>query len=206
MGHISEDRRLWRRWTLFCAIGEFVGMAAAFSLPSLAALGIMVLAGAAEGLAVGVCQWWALRERFPRITISGWVRVSVIAAAVGWLLGMLPSLFAGHSSTMEASFTAPPPMVQYLAAAVLGAILGSGFGAMQWTVLRHHTLQAKQWIVANALGWAIAMIVIFAGANSAPKETPVAELLLLGGFTGIIAGLCLGAITGTFLVRMKPSD
>lgn len=166
---------------------------------------IAMAGGAVEGLAVGGVQWWLLGPWLTRLTASAWVGVTVAAAVVGWMLGMLPSvlvsLVGAHGSASET--TGPPLWVMPLIGIGSGLVLGGLFGLAQYAVLRHHVRNARVWVGANAVGWAAAMAVMFTGAGIPSGPWPWTQLLPLAATTGVLAGLAIGAVTGAVLPRLE---
>ena len=203
-----------------CGLAETVGMAAAVGaagmtvavvgephdvLSATTTIGLAVLGGVVEGLAVGLVQYRLLRAWLPRLEARRWVGVTVLAAALGWLLGMLPSTLAqwasaGSAGSGSAATTSGPPLwLMPLAGLALGAMMGVGFGAAQAWALRGQVAHPGRWVLANGLGWSLALAVIMTGAAipSGPWSWP--RLLSLGLVTGGTAGLAVGGVTGLFL-------
>ena len=206
--------QLWWGWTLSCGIGEFLGMAVAAGLAALSALLFgepetlatriaclltMVLAGVLEGTSIGFFQWRVLNRVFPRLSLRAWLTPTIIVAAVGWFIGMLPPTLLGNAEGGEA-IPEPSPLIIMIFAALFGAVAGVVFGFAQWLVLRRQTQRGTLWIWVNAIGWALAMSVIYFGASLPTAEWPIAAVVVDGAVTGIAAGLAIGSVTGTGLV------
>jgi CBS domain-containing protein len=215
-------RRLWSAWTTACALGEAIGigLAAATAILIGLAMGepvtatqravvlvLMVVAGALEGLALGLFQWSVLGEAFPKMSARSWALATAAVAALGWLLGMLPS-------TLSAPSVVPvePPnrdvrvVFALFLAPVFGLVAGSIVGAAQWLVLRRHAHRAGSWISANALGWAVAFPWIYVAGTMPAEDTPVSFTFVLAVVAGALGGLSLGAVTGAFLLRLTPIE
>jgi hypothetical protein len=97
---------------------------------------------------------------------------------------------------------AEPPLPLVLAgAALFGALAGAGFGAAQWTALRHHTPDARRWIGANALGWAIGLPWSYLAGASIDGSSP-AQALAIAALAGAAMGLSVAVVTGVALVRL----
>lgn len=212
----------WRRWTLACGAGETIGMAAAAGTAGLLLAvvgephdwpsGLVVwvgsiAGGAVEGLAIGLLQFWVLHPWLPRLRRRRWVGVTVVVALAGWALGMAaPSLLTwrlnsaeGPAGTDAAAAGGPPLWLMPLAGAALGLAFGAVFGAAQASVLRGQVARPRRWVTANSLGWSAALAVMMTGASLPSGPWPLPQLLLLGGATGVLAGLAIGAVTGLFL-------
>lgn len=90
-------------------------------------------------------------------------------------------------------------MVQYGLALLLGAVTGPVLGLGQWLVLRRHVARPGRWIVANAIAWALGMVVVFWGMDQVPWTrgglvVGLAIYLVCG-----VAGVVVGATHGWFL-------
>jgi hypothetical protein len=182
----------------FTVVGEPTDVGAAALV-----LGLATLGGAIEGLAIGWFQWSVLHPWLPRLSRRRWVGVTLAVAVAGWFLGMLPStvvsMSTGPSSTGAPSSTGPPPWVMPVLGVASGLVAGAIFGAAQAWALRGHVLRPRLWVLANSLGWAAAMAVIFTGSSLPAAGWPLAALLALGAVTGVLAGLAIGGVTGLFL-------
>ena len=207
---------LWRDWTLSCAAGELIGIGVAAGVATLLLLTIgepetgaerwgvlvaMVGAGAIEGTAIGFFQWRVLRRPFPGISARAWVGTTVAVAVIGWFLGMLPSTLAAPNVAAQDPFD-PPLWMTALLATFTGLGAGLVFGLAQWGVLRRHARNASSWIVANALGWGLALAWIYAAAALPAEGASLGTVIAIGSAGGILAGLSVGAVTGGFLLQI----
>jgi hypothetical protein len=127
---------------------------------------------------------------------------TALGAAIAWLLGGATSLvFASEPSS---SVTIEPSIIQItLLAALMGVVLGALFGFFQWIEFRKHTPDAGKWVLANLLGWAAGLSIIFIGASLLSSEAGLAVMITTGAVSGLLAGLSVGAITGIFLIKLK---
>lgn len=219
-GQSPLPHRLWQRWTAACGVGEFLGIAAAAATaighryllgePSstegrLLNLFFMALAGLLEGSILAYFQYRLIQKIFPQVAWKQWLAYTVAATIVGWMLGILPSLFVtggAEEVTVQASGTP----AYYSMAALIGLLLGALFGYFQWLPLKGLRQNALLWVPANALGWAAGMVFIFLGA-SLPDETTAWPLVLLyGALGGALGSLSVGAVTGWFLLKIAGSE
>lgn len=206
-----QNHTLFRQWVVNCSVGELLGIGVAGSVALLLnmvmgepvlpgqkmfVLFVMVLAGAAEGSSVSWFQWRVLRRWYPRMQYFGWWRVTTAAAVIGWLLGMIPSLFfpAGEGAGEPSSW-----LVLFLVTAGGGAVAGTMFGGFQYRELRKHTRRAGWWVLANTAAWSLAMCIIFLGATWPSAATPAGWIVVSALLSGLLAGACLGVVTGWFL-------
>jgi uncharacterized membrane protein YGL010W len=216
---IDNKNLFWLRWTINCALGELLGIGAAglialmvFKLlgephttaSKLLVLACMMCAGLIEGAVLGYMQWRILRHKLPELPRSNWMQYTMLIAVLGWMLGMLPSLFFMDNAPAESSSAAPAlPGSLFAALSVgMGLLLGALFGLFQWFELKYYVHHSKQWILANALGWGAGIGWIYFFAGLPEEHTPLLETLFYGACGGILAGLSVGAITGAFLVRL----
>jgi hypothetical protein len=174
------------------------GVAAVLS----AALAAVVLGIILEGVLVGAAQARVLCAALPRLSPARWISATMIGAGLAWLLGMIPStvaaLTAPAASSGGASTGEPAAAVQYGLAALLGGVTGPVLGLAQWQVLRRHVARAGRWIGANALAWALGMVVIFGGMDQVPWGrgglAVVLGVYLVCGAAGLVVGTVHGWI------------
>ena len=211
----SRCARLWPSWTLFCAVGEILGMVVAPGCTVFAnrlvgepdsmfervtVMTVMVGAGAIDGFSSGTFQWRVLYSVFPKLTKTSWLKATVTMAVLGWFFGMLPStLTTGATTELVQSPNLPSGVVAFWAA-VLSVVLGAAFGGSQWVVLRRHAHNAWTWIVANAMSWSIAMVILFLAAAWLTEATAAGIVVLIGALASLLAELSVGAVTGWFLL------
>jgi hypothetical protein len=216
-----QDTHFWQRWVAANALGELVGLGAVAAIGLLArplimeseGMGehlifafIMVLAGGIEGVAVGYAQWRALRHELPTVHRREWVGATVVGALIAWGLGMMPSVLMGGTGPDGTPPATIEPEVRLMLATAMGAALGAVLAFPQIRVLRSHLERSWLWAVANAVAWAVAMPIIFAGIGAVSRSAAATgfgtldALFLLAMIT--LAGLACGAINGAFLVRM----
>ena len=211
----TTNLKYWWKWTINCGIGELIGITAAAMIAvtvnqflgkpetagdKLLGLIIMLFAGLIEGFILGTLQWKVLKIKFNKIPYSKWVGFTILVAMIGWLIGTIASLFLIEIEQIPDEALVEPTITQtILYATGLGLLLGAMFGYFQWLVFRQYALKTFKWIWANALGWAMAMAVIFYFAALPQPSTPTSTVLLYGGIGGVLAGLAVGGITGIFL-------
>jgi hypothetical protein len=106
----------------------------------------LLAAGAVEGLLLGWGQAVVLRRVLPGFPQRRWIVVTAAAAVLAYLIGLLPSTFAGI-------WSAWPPAVLIPVGVLLGTVLLNSIGVAQWTVLRGLAGDAGRWIVYSALAW-----------------------------------------------------
>jgi uncharacterized integral membrane protein len=212
----------WLKWTIFCALGELLGIGIAGGiafvvnttigepetfLTKLLVLLVMLLAGCIEGFLLGTFQWHVLQERFRKIPKREWVFYTVLVAVIGWFLGMLPSLFiiSGNTNSVQDTTTIDfeHPLLLALLSVASGLVLGAVFGLFQWFVLKKYVHKAYKWITANALGWGLGLGWIYLFASFPNENTSLIFNILTGISGGLLAGLSVGAVTGAFLLRLE---
>jgi MFS family permease len=170
---------------------------AAVDLPDAAALLVVVGGGLVEGVALGWLQARALAGILGRRRSRRWFAATVLVAGVGWAAASAPATL-----TEPGEGTSPPTLVVLVAAAGLGAVMGSALGAAQAWALRGAVRHPARWIGANVAGWSLAMPVIFLGAMTAGATWPAWVVVGLGTATGLVAGAVLGVTTAPFLARL----
>jgi hypothetical protein len=201
------DWSLWRRWTLFTALGELLGFAAPAVVMAAGTVGrwsdtaqtvAAMLAGAVEGAVLGLVQWLALRHALPSLSRRAWVLATALGAMVAYLLAML-------------AVGLGPIVQQQVALLATGAVVvGVGFlvsiGVPQWLVLRHQIRHAGWWVPVNAIAWPLGVVVPFIALALVPNAAPFWVWAVTGIVSGVFMGLVVGAITGLGLVWLLHSE
>lgn len=211
----------WWRWVVYCTLGELLGISlvAAIAVAHLEWLGepqnlvgkwlqllIMLGAGTLEGLLLGWFQARMLQRRYPGFELRAWWRMTALAAAIAWLLGMVYPVFFVPLDAPAVVSTEPDLLLSLLLYVGAGAALGTLVGAMQARVLRQWAYDTPRWIVGNAFGWAIGLGWMYLGASLPSLDTPVWLIVALGAAGGILAGLSLGIVTGLVMGYIVPKS
>jgi hypothetical protein len=124
----------------------------------------------------------------------GWLVVTVLVAGIGWAAGSAPA------TVRDAPGGAAPALsLVVLGAAALGLVMGAVLGLAQGAVLRGRVRHPWRWVTASALGWSLAMAVIFVGATTAGPSWSWPALVAYGAVTGALDGAAMGAVTGVWL-------
>lgn len=197
-------------WLAACAIAELGGIALAAIwwvaidrlspepvgvLPVALTLLAKAASGIVEGLVLGLTQGRLLRDRLPALPLGRFVAMTMAVAVLGWAIGSaVPMLMAPDAASIEPP---PEPTLATLAGftAVSGLAAGLLFGGAQWIALRRAALGAGRWIVANALGWALALPTIYIAASYGDPDTAMLNALLHGLAGGVVAGALIGGAT-----------
>lgn len=218
------DFNLWLRWLLANAGAELIGLGGsaavlvAFNSLSqnaqaivdvlLMALVAVVLGAFFEGAIVGLVQWYVLRSALPYLERSTWVSMTAAGAGIAWLFGIIPSTLVAVSQLLAPPAAATPPPAEpgqstiFLAAALMGLVLGAALGYPQYLALARHVHGAGWWIPINAAAWAPAMVIVFAGIDLLPAGgISLASIAIIAGTT-LLAGAVAGAIHGAALVQL----
>jgi hypothetical protein len=88
----------------------------------------------------------------------------------------------------------------------MGVVGGVVLSFAQWLVLRKAVNGASIWIPANMLAWLVGMPVIFWGIDNIQKLSNLSAIILSMAVVLLMTGLVVGAINGTFLVRIVRAD
>jgi hypothetical protein len=155
---------------------------------------LLVAAGAVEGALLGTGQALVLRSALPAISVTRWVLATAGAAAVAYLLALLPSTTA----TVTAAWPAP---VLVVSAVALGLLVLLTIGLAQWWELRRHVDPAAAWIGVTALAWLLGLGIFLAVAMPLwhpGQSVPVA--VLVGLAAGALMALVMATVTGVGLV------
>ena len=214
---------LYGRWVLANALSEGLGLGLTLFLGGLAAqwlqarpgpvtifggaMGAVVLGVALEGVLVGRAQAWALRARFRSLSVKDWTFATAMGAGIAWLLGVVPSTaFAllGDEQGAGVAPSEPPVLLQYGLAMLMGLVLGPILGAAQARVLKRHVRGVRRWLWANALAWALGMLVMFVGMDQVPWQG--GRFVIVASVFGAccLAGAVVCAVHGWVLVSLQP--
>ena len=201
--NLLRGRALARAWFWTVTAAEFMGFAVPACVGALTTdahpavvLPSLVAAGAVEGTMLGLGQAAVLGRALPGLRRRRWVAATACAAAIAYLIGLLPSTFA-------AVWSGWPPAVLVVVALVLGAALLASIGTAQWLILRHLVDRAGRWIVATAIAWTAGLAVFlgFVMPLWQPGE-PMALVVAIGVAGGLLMAAVTSAITGHALRRM----
>lgn len=168
------------------AVGSDIGNAMARPIPERLQDVRNLIGWFGNGACVGAAQWILLRRAVA--TARWWV----VASAVGWAVGIL--LFVPGLARLNGLLA----FVLVLATAVDvenfpfelfdnpfgGAVAGASIGVLQWLLLRREVVAAGWWVLASALGWAVAYLAPWAGPNALRGATTLG--LVTGSLTGIV--------------------
>jgi deazaflavin-dependent oxidoreductase (nitroreductase family) len=201
-------------WVVACVVAETIGMTAAAgaaraasnlaedAVPHTALVGFAVIlaGGLVEGTALGLFQSKALSRWLAGRGRACWLLVTLVLAGVGWAAGSAPQTL--HPDPVGAG-SEPPLLLIMAGASGIGLVMGALLGAAQGAVLRRRVRHPWRWVSANALGWSVAMPVIFAGAGTPSATWPTAVVIATGAATGAMAGAVLGLVTGWFLPTLQ---
>jgi hypothetical protein len=217
----------YRRWVVANAWSEGLGLGTTFVLGGLlaplfaglasatgivaAAVTAIVMGVALEGVLVGVAQDRVLRRALVGLPRFAWISATAIGAGIAWTLGLVPSTLIGLLAGTSAQPSGEPGAVlKYSLAAAMGAVTGPVLGAAQWRVLRLHVRDAQRWLWANAVAWAVGMLLVFAGMDLVPWAAPRVAIWATIYLVCTVAGLAVGAIHGRVLRAMlrtsKPAE
>jgi hypothetical protein len=207
------------RWAGACTAAEAIGMTAAAGAALLAngmgaatsdrwlALGVVVLGGLVEGIALGSLQALALRPVLG-VRSRRWALVTVLVAGLGWALASAPGTLADPGSG-TGSDNGPPWLLAVVGGALLGTVMGALLGAGQAATMGPGIRHRWRWVGISALAWTPAMAVIFVGATVPGDAWPAAAVLVVAPVTGAAAGFVLGRASGWLLPSLtgaKPHD
>lgn len=194
---------LRRHWTVAFVIGELVGFVPpAVTGATLGALGAsdmllvlgLTLAGALEGVALGVAQARVLARHAPAVNGRRWVAATAVAAAFAWFVGM------GGGALMGSDVVPPALLVVFLVPAWCAALLGMGF--TQWLVLRGVVPSSTSWIWVTAGAWLLGVMLPVVALSAAPNGWPAWARAVLGVVAAVAMGATVGFLTGRRLQRL----
>lgn len=184
-------RTFLRRWVFAVTAGEAIGFIipaavggslALAEAPSFVVYPVTILAGACEGILLGLGQSIGFGSSVPRLA---WV--TAVGAALAWSLGMLPSTIVGFDLGS------------------LSTVLWVGMGAvlllvsiptLQWLVLRRAVPGSFRWIPINAGAWAAGILWTVAPTPFIDENTAPPVLLESYVLAGILMAATVATLTG----------
>ncbi|XGV97910.1 MAG: hypothetical protein ACAF41_03045 [Leptolyngbya sp. BL-A-14] len=209
--NLKKSWTLWEWWVGVMAIAELIGLGIVFiagaiinALGTESAVAVFHITGLLEGLVLGMAQWLVLHRYVKHI--KAWVVVTAIAVMIAWLIGLQISALMVFPMILNTTLTAAMKAQTLLKGVfLLGAWVGAVLGFAQWLVLRAHIHRAALWIAANALAWALGLVVAFMMVSMIHTSPFSLATAFAGAATGLITGAVIGAITGVALLwLLKP--
>lgn len=208
----------YRRWIALCAVAEILGITAAALwygavnltlgepenlLLRAGVWGLMTLAAVPEGLILGGLQTIGVRWFVPGVRRRRWISATIAVGLLGWGIGtFIPMFVMTEAPLADPQAVAPGLGPTLLFAAAFGAPVGLVFGAAQSLALPNGRML---WTLANGIAWAVALPMIYGGAQLASDVTGWAPRLAFWALGGLGAGTTIGAITGLALLRLRSS-
>jgi hypothetical protein len=194
----SPAQGAWLRWTAIVAIGEIL----AFSIPltlgvvasevwdlgGFALWGVVVAAGAGEGLVLGIAQAIALKSFFPRVNSLLWVAATVVGATAAWAFAWLTPTYHGRGE--------PAGIIAGI------AIVGGVVGLIALTVPQAEVLAfaktrlAYMWIPFAAFAWAVALPAVLLGGLFVDESSSAVEIVSAFAVGAAAMAIIMAAITG----------
>lgn len=203
----------YARWIALCAMAEFLGIGAAAlwygganvllgePQPIAARVGawiVMTLAAVPEGLILGGLQAIGLRWFFRSVPVRRWIVATTAVGLIGWAIGTFIPLFvvAEHSPQ-----TGPEPGLATTAsfAALFGLAIGTVLGLAQALVLPAGPRGKLALIIANSIGWAVALPMIYVAVQIGADFSALPLRLLAWVIGGLAGGIAIGFATASAL-------
>lgn len=220
---LEKKRLIWSRWVFANGAGVLVGTLAATALIPIIGLLIMpfgapdnqplniffILALAASvfmGTALGLSQWFVLREIEPKIDAWSWTCATAIGTLLIVTLILYPEMRTAGASMDAFKTTAELSSPQIVATALfLGALFGTIVGTAQWIVLRKYVAFAAWWIINSALAGAIGLPLMLVALALAEARTSYWSFWLVGTLSAAALGAAYGGVTGLTFISRKQS-
>lgn len=216
---MTSSTSLFTRWVLLCATAEFLGIAAAavwyggihatigepepIPFRFLAWL-LMSLAAVPEGLILGGIQSVGVKLFILEVSARRWIVATVLVGFAGWGIGtFIPMFVITEAAAVSVSGSSSEIEGAVLFAAAFGVAIGTVFGAAQSWALPRGRSRRLSWTIANAVGWAFALPMIYAAAHIASEYPGWGTRIAIWASGGLGAGLLIGIATGIALLRMR---
>lgn len=204
-----SDFKLWEQWVLATAVSGVLGFGIVAiasvlvqQLSTVSIVGILHIVGLLQGTVLGIAQWFVLRHRIQHP--GRWIGVTIAGALVAWMTGVKAGILLAIISSL--GIDATRYLLLLRGVVIIGAWVGSVVGLAQWFILRTRLRRAAWWIPANALAWAIGILVSFLGVGMiAPAQEWSLRRVLTEAATGMLSGAVIGALTGIVLIWLLKS-
>jgi hypothetical protein len=173
------------RWVLATTVGWVVGFAICEAVvkPFVYTLTHFPSDGAVIGISIGIGQWLVLNRRINRT--RWWILASIVGFGVGKDVGDMVA-------------QAVPGAIGW---ALEGVAIGASLGLAQWLVLRRHVPEARWWIVASAIAWAVGWAII-SSVDTEAAGASIAVAYVIGAIGAAVAGLVTAAALVWLLRRL----
>jgi hypothetical protein len=195
---VARDRFL-RRWIVSVTLAEAAGFAvpamvggilSLLAAPSGVVYPAMLVAGACEGVLLGLGQSIGFGPAIPR---APWILATALGAAAAWSIGMLPSSLGGID------FASPWVIVLTV---MLGSALLVSIPTLQWVVLRRRGVRSAFWIPVNAGAWAAGVLWTLAPSPFIDEATPAPALFGVYLLAGVLMAATVAVLTGPAAKRI----
>jgi len=217
----ASSTRPFLRWVMLCAAAELLGIAAAAAWYGVAniALGepeaiplrvvawfVMALAAVPEGLILGGLQTIGLRMFVPDVSARRWIGATILVGFLGWGIGTFIPMFVVTEAPAGGSDPRAELRGAVLFAAVFGLLIGAVFGVAQAWGLPRGGGRRLAWVIANAVGWALALPMIYGAAQIATGFSGWGARIAVWAAGGAAAGIVIGMVTGVALLWMTQAN
>jgi len=196
--------KLFFLWALATTLGELIGFAIPSVLGVIAVIfapkllfAMMILAGVGEGAVLGFAQSLVLKRYLKNISQPQWIFATAAAAALAWIIGMLPSTLIDNNVILS-------PTIIITGGILLAILFLLSMGFAQWLVLRKQVKKAGWWILANAIAWPLGVATSIGILALVPDQSSTIVWITVGILSGVMMGAVVGVITGIALVRLTP--
>lgn len=204
------------RWIGLCALAELLGIGAASIwygsinwlygepgpfLPRVLVWLLMSLAAVPEGIILGGLQARGIRWFLPEVSTKRLILATVAIGLLGWGVGTFIPMFLMVGDTAQ-----PSAGTDLWATAGFAATFGLGvglvFGLAQSWALPTAIGGKALWSLANMVGWAFGLPLIYVGAEIGADFTSWIPRIAVWAAGGLAAGAVIGLSTGLALAMM----
>ena len=150
--------------------------------------------GSIIGGFAAIMQWLVLSRR-TAFRAAWWTIAGAVGGGAGYELGIVAFFASGFLRIQSLD----------VERAIGGAVGGATLGFIQWFFLRHTTRRAGLWVLANALGYGIAVPVLWNVWRFGETLRYAAMGAVVAAITGLVLAFILQPIRNRKRERLEPS-
>jgi hypothetical protein len=200
-----QGLKVWEQWLIATAIAQLVSLGILTAANALIQLTVnpnisvvLILVGILQGASLGFAQWCVLRQYIRHI--GWWIVATIVGALLAWGLGTMVDVLIALFIALSIKVGTVKTIATLVGIFLLGTGVGTILGYAQWLVLESHIRNSFIWIIANAIAWAVGLLLAFMSVGFVRLDEFTAHNAIVWVTTGTSMGAVIGGITGIALI------